>query len=203
MKRALLIGVNRYSNIHAHLRGCLNDVDELHELLSSVFSFDEIHLLRDEEATSQRIMNRIENMVEQSRPGHVLFVHFSGHGSRVKDITGKNPDGFQEAWCPSDVNWDNSDSFVRDSWIRATMNRLRGGVACTVFSDCCHYGANTRSLLPADAPVIPRYIPSPWALQSRSQVRSQAQNLLERPQIQEAARSNCGQCSGSACERLS
>jgi hypothetical protein len=38
--------------------------------------------------------------------------------------------------------------------------------------DCCHSGTNTRALLPPDAPVKQRYLPSPWSLKAVESGRS-------------------------------
>ena len=38
--------------------------------------------------------------------------------------------------------------------------------------DCCHSGTNTRAILPPDAPVKERYLPSPWGLAAVESGRS-------------------------------
>ena len=40
----------------------------------------------------------------------------------------------------------------------------RAGVSLTVIADCCHSGTITRAVQPPDAPIIERYLPSPWDL---------------------------------------
>jgi hypothetical protein len=107
----------------------------------------------------------------------VAVLHYSGHGSNVPDDNGDEADGRDETLCPTDLDWE--DPF-RDDWLRVTLDKLRPGVGFTVIMDCCHSGTNTRAVLPPDAPVLQRFLPSPWGLiaaesgrQSRSVVTSE------------------------------
>ena len=78
-------------------------------------------------------------------------------------------DGRDEILCPTDLDWD--DPF-RDDWLRQTFDGLRDGVSLTAIMDCCHSGTNTRAILPPDAPVKERYLPSPWGLAAVESGRS-------------------------------
>ena len=44
------------------------------------------------------------------------------------------------------------------------FDSVPAGASLTVIMDCCHSGTNTRAILPPDAPVKERYLPSPWGL---------------------------------------
>jgi hypothetical protein len=48
--------------------------------------------------------------------------------------------------------------------LRKTFDKVPAGVNFTVIMDCCHSGTNTRAINPPDAPVLERYLPSPWDL---------------------------------------
>jgi hypothetical protein len=96
-----------------------------------------------------------------AKKGDVVLLHFSGHGSNVPDNDGDEADYRDEILCPHDLDWKNP---LTDDWLRATFDKMRDGVSLTVIFDCCHSGTATRAVLPPDAPIIPRYLPSPWDL---------------------------------------
>lgn len=162
-KRAVLIGVNRYRIPGADLRGCVNDVKNMQAVLTKYYGFakGDIETLLDFAATKKAIESAIRTLVRGGRRGDVLLVHFSGHGSNVPDDNGDEADHRDEILCPTDLDWKNP---LRDDWLRTTFDRLRAGVSLTVVTDCCHSGTITRAVAPPDAPVVERFLPSPWDL---------------------------------------
>jgi hypothetical protein len=162
-KKAVLIGVNRYKVPGADLRGCVNDVKNLQSVLTQFYGFGagDITTLIDDKATKKNIQGAIRPLVSGAKKGDVLLLHFSGHGSNVPDKDGDEADHRDEILCPHDLDWK---SPLTDDWLRATFDKLRAGVALTVIFDCCHSGTATRAVMPPDAPVVPRYLPSPWDL---------------------------------------
>jgi metacaspase-1 len=162
-KKALLIGVNRYKIPGADLRGCVNDVKNLQAALVDLYGFakNNIKVLTDSRATQRNIVAAVRALVSGAGKGDVILVHFSGHGSNVPDNDGDEADQRDEILCPTDLDWK---SPLRDDWLRKTFDRLKRGVSLTVITDCCHSGTITRVLQPPDAPVLSRYLPSPWDL---------------------------------------
>lgn len=164
-KRALLIGINKYQIPGADLRGCVNDVKDLSAALIEFYGFrkSDITILLDSAATQRAMQAGITSLLRGARKGDVLVLHYSGHGSNVPDDA-KNKDeadGRDEILCPTDLNWDKP---FRDDWLRTTFDKLPAGVSFTTIMDCCHSGTNTRAILPPDAKVKSRYLPSPWGL---------------------------------------
>lgn len=41
-------------------------------------------------------------LVEDVRPGDSLFIHYSGHGSQVKDVSGDEASGYDQTMVPVD-----------------------------------------------------------------------------------------------------
>jgi hypothetical protein len=162
-KKALLVGINRYRIPGADLRGCVNDVQNIQGLLTESFGFakKDIAVLTDYAATTSEMRAGIKDLVSSGRPGDVLLLHYSGHGSNVPDDDGDEADHRDEILCPTDLDWKKP---LRDDWLRKTFDKLKDGVSLTVIMDCCHSGSNTRAFLPPDAPIINRYLPSPWDL---------------------------------------
>ena len=164
-RRALLIGINRYTIPGADLRGCVNDVHDMAAVLESVLGFDagDITMLLDEQATKAAMEQQIAALVDGAAPGDVLYLHYSGHGSNVPDTSGdETTDHRDEILCPHDLDWNDP---LTDDWLRSTFDRLDPAATLTVVMDCCHSGSNTREPpRPAGAPeprVIPRFLANP------------------------------------------
>src|SRR5258706_2340165 len=91
-KRALLIGIN-YIGTPSELNGCIIDVKNIKKLLMSNFKYLEqnIVMMTDDVMpfpTKQNMLNEINKIVALTKPGDVLFMHYSGHGSQVYDKNG-------------------------------------------------------------------------------------------------------------------
>ncbi|OMB86957.1 caspase family protein [Mycolicibacterium conceptionense] len=162
-KKAVLIGVNRYRVPGNDLRGCVPDVKNMAELLQQRYEFDpdDISLITDFKATKEAIETAVTGLVRGARRGDVLLLHYSGHGSNVPDDDRDESDERDEILCPTDLDWNDP---LRDDWLRSVFDGLADGVSLTVITDSCHSGTVTRALEPPDAPVIERYLPSPWDL---------------------------------------
>jgi hypothetical protein len=181
-KRALLIGINRYQVPGADLRGCVNDVKNLGAALVELYGFQkaDITLLVDADATKKAMQAGIRKLVHDAKKGDVIVLHYSGHGSNVPDDDGDEADRRDEILCPTDLDWKDP---LTDDWLRTTFDRLRDGVSLTVIMDCCHSGSNTRVIVPPDAPVKERFLPSPWdlvAAESGRQLKGKVKTELRR-----------------------
>src|SRR3989304_4784897 len=105
-KYALLIGINRYSNLPPQykLNGCINDIEMIASLLEENFGFPEgnITLLQDEEATREGILAAFEALTDRVADKDIAIIHYSGHGSKMRDREGDEPDGWDETIVPHD-----------------------------------------------------------------------------------------------------
>jgi metacaspase-1 len=54
--------------------------------------------------TKSNILAAYHNVVRQSRAGDAVFLHYSGHGTKVRDLNGDEDDGYDEAMVPLDFN---------------------------------------------------------------------------------------------------
>jgi hypothetical protein len=170
-KRAFLVGINKYRIPGADLRGCVNDVNDLSAALVECHGFkkSDITVVSDLAATKKAMEAGIKALLRDSKKGDVALIHYSGHGSNVPDDNGDESDGRDEILCPTDLDWDDP---MRDDWLRKTLDTVRDGVHLTVIMDCCHSGTNTRAIVPPDAPVKERYLPSPFSLKAVESGRS-------------------------------
>ena len=107
-RKALLVGINDYKGV-SDLRGCVNDILDMHFSLRSLFNFQtrEIRVLTDSRATKANIIHRLKWLVDGAKPGDFLVFHFSGHGSQIRDRDGDElVDHLDELICPYDMDWD-------------------------------------------------------------------------------------------------
>ncbi|VVA95846.1 unnamed protein product [Arabis nemorensis] len=140
-KKAVLIGIN-YPGTKVELKGCVNDVHRMHKCLVDRFGFaeEDITVLIDTDKsytqpTGKNIHQALSELVKPAKPGDVLFVHYSGHGTRVPPETGEDDDtGFDECIVPCDMNPIPDDDF------RELVERVPEGCKITIISDSCHSG---------------------------------------------------------------
>jgi hypothetical protein len=138
-KKALLVGIN-YPGTSSELRGCVNDVIDMQEMLGGIYGFSDMKTLLDEQATTQNILDELENLVRGATAGDVLFFHYSGHGSQMMDNSDADhePDGLDEIICPIDLDWKRK--VIRDDDLKRIFDKVPADVNLTVVLDCCNSG---------------------------------------------------------------
>src|SRR5262249_31076277 len=99
--RALLVGINAYRD--APLRGCVNDVTDVRDLLISKYGFgaSEIRLLIDAEATTAGIRQQLAGWLVRGAPHDRMLFHFSGHGTQMPGHDG----AVHDVICPVDFDF--------------------------------------------------------------------------------------------------
>jgi len=143
IKRALLIGLN-YPGTNAQLNGCYNDTKMIREILVNA-GYTDITVMTDDleksdphYPTKANILAMFAN-IATAPPNSKLFVHYSGHGTQVRDISGDEDDGKDEALCPADFM---TAGFIVDDEIFQTLVKpLDSTVVLHSIMDCCHSGS--------------------------------------------------------------
>ena len=106
-RRAILIGIN-YTGQKGALSGCHGDVFNMYNYIQDYHGFqdEDITVLIDDEdharPTKAAMLHAYRDIVQKSQPGDAIFLQFSGHGTKVKDLNGDEDDGFDEALLPVD-----------------------------------------------------------------------------------------------------
>lgn len=146
-KYGLLIGINYIGTSNA-LHGCINDVLNMKRWLLFNRGFEEQNLvmmcddkklakLPELHPTRANILKQIALAVAKLKSGDELFLHYSGHGSYMKDTNGDEPDGQDECICPVDMN------FIIDDELReALADKIPNGAKLRCLFDCCYSGSN-------------------------------------------------------------
>ena len=165
-KLALLVGINNYEYADRipRLAGSLNDVEDIRQVLIGKFEFlpENILVLKDSEATHAGIMNAIQNhLIAKTHAGDIVVFHYSGHGSQMKDPTGKMINGLDETIVPYDSRDPEGKVFdISGAELHAVLAQLAAKTKnLTFILDSCHSGTLVRGArvrsIPADSRILP------------------------------------------------
>jgi len=136
-KNALLIGIN-YINTNNQLYGCINDVNNINDLLNK-YNFKSIKMMTDNselKPTRTNILNEITNMLINSIAGDTLFLFYSGHGSYTIDVNSNETTGYDQMIVPIDLQP------IVDDELKSIINKyLKKGVLLVALFDSCFSGS--------------------------------------------------------------
>ena len=107
---------------------------------------DELEILvltddKEQKPTRANILAAFKWLVKGAKQGDRLYVHYSGHGSQVRDLNGDEPDGRDECLCPLDYN--TAGMIIDDDVRKCLINPLPKGSQLRCIFDCCHSGTMT------------------------------------------------------------
>jgi len=142
--RAVMIGINYVGHDSGVLSGCHNDVLNMKKYIMDVHGFEEeniVILMDDGIHTPPTMANMIESykqIVADSEDGDAIFLHYSGHGTKVADDSGDEDDGYDEALVPVDFN--EVGLLMDDDLFDILIEPLPEGVHMVSLMDCCHSG---------------------------------------------------------------
>jgi len=143
-KRAVMIGINYVGDKPGELSGCWNDVLNMKQYLVNVHGFEEdnIVILLDDgnhtEPTKANIIDAYKTVIDQAEDGDAIFLHYSGHGTKLRDDDGDEGDGYDEALVPRDFQ---TSGMIRDDDLYDILiKNLPEGVHMVSLMDCCHSG---------------------------------------------------------------
>ena len=142
-KRALLIGIN-YIGTANQLRGCINDVTNMRNMLIAHYHYlpENIVVLRDDDSSDSRlkptranILTNLRHIISMSSQSSEIWVHYSGHGSSIRDMNGDEASGMDSVITPLDYQ---KTGPISDDTI---FNIIRTSVCPTiVMFDSCNSG---------------------------------------------------------------
>lgn len=178
VKCGLLIGIN-YRGTEVQLNGCINDVINIQKFLQSRLGYNNFVMLTDDtpvKPTRANILNQINILVRKLKSGDEAWVHFSGHGTLVRDRSRDEESGYDCCFAPIDYN---IAGFISDDTIRSNLvQRVPRGAKLYIVLDTCHSGTGSdlrfkyddSSYLINPNPEVkpPTYVPSEWLLRQTS-----------------------------------
>lgn len=140
--KALLFGLNYAHTTTARLNGCINDVHNMASFLKTTFDMpcdiftDDVDL----ESTSGRgIVRRLYELAIASHKDDLdlVWIHYSGHGSHVRDTSGDEKDGQDECLVPSDFR---TAGLLKDDYLNSLFAQFNPKTRVICVFDCCHSG---------------------------------------------------------------
>ncbi len=147
VRRALFIAINRYASPNVPpLLGPHNDVVMMRKVLAARYGFQESEMVTilDEQASRAGILAALRDLARTAAPEDVVYLHYSGHGSQVRDQDGDEPDGLDETLVPYDGRTGDVPD-VTDDELAEILAGLKPENALIIL-DSCHSGTATRSV---------------------------------------------------------
>ena len=80
--------------------------------------------------TRKNITDAFIKITQYSRTGDSVFIHYSGHGGRVRDTSGDEADGYDETLIP--VDFRNAGQILDDDILDMLVKTMPAGVNVTV-----------------------------------------------------------------------
>ncbi len=130
----------------------VNDIQLIRQALLRQ-GFSHIDSLKNEQATKSGILQSIETLINQVKPGDIVVLHISSHGQQIDDNNGDELDGYDEAIVAYGAPMYSDDGYsgeqhLRDEELGEILDRLREKLGkngdLMVFLDACHSGTGTR-----------------------------------------------------------
>lgn len=131
----LTVGINAYGGGNT-LQGCVNDARDMSQVLAQ--RGYEVTCMLDDAATRANLLDALAAHVGRLRYRDRLVVHYSGHGTRVPDQSGDEPDAWDEAWVSQDLR------VIVDDDLAVLFAARAYGSRIVVLSDSCYSGTVTR-----------------------------------------------------------
>lgn len=142
-KRALLIGINYDNDASLKLNGCVNDVFAISNMLIDVYGYEKSNVIIMHDGAAPNlvpnrgnILRELNTIIANSATASEIWVHYSGHGTYIKDTNGDEADGRDEAIVPSDVY---TNGVITDDQLLTVFSQSK----CLTYLmfDCCHSGS--------------------------------------------------------------
>jgi hypothetical protein len=165
----LLIGIDYYkpNRFFKSLRGAVRDINLVDTFLKETLKIP-LECIRklispnpedttlsvdrsteDQDPTYENIVRAFDDITQSAQPGEQVYIHYSGHGGRVKTIYPNLKQGSSsqtdEGIVPMDIGDAPDGRYIRDVEMTTLLKRMTDkGLIVTVVLDCCNSGGATR-----------------------------------------------------------
>lgn len=140
-KIALLMGLN-YEGSDAELRGCINDIENVHNVLKNVYNYKEENMMvmtdhSDVKPTCRNIITQLIKLAERTYEEDIseIWVSYSGHGTYIKDKNGDEDDKRDECLVPLDYY---ENGLIADDTLNHVFALMNPNVRLICIIDACH-----------------------------------------------------------------
>jgi pimeloyl-ACP methyl ester carboxylesterase len=147
-----MVGIDNYPPPVSPLRGCVNDITAMEELLNARVVDEETRLdvvtLKNEQATRQAVIDGFLTHLRKAGPQDVALFYYSGHGSQERtprEFWHLEPDRLDETLVCYDSRPDNYD--LADKELSKLIAEVaKSGAHVLIILDSCHSGSGTRAV---------------------------------------------------------
>lgn len=155
-KRAFMVGVSHYDTaLTGYQWNNINGTNDI-SLLSPILQKQGFQTtsLTDVAATYETITKQLQQFIQKSKAGDIIYLHFSTHGQPVEDMSGDETDGWDEAIVPIDAyklyrkGVYEGERHLLDDQLNTYLQKLRSKLGpkgmVYVVIDACHAGTASR-----------------------------------------------------------
>lgn len=151
-KRALVIGIGKQVDSEWNKINGDKDVTYVLEILNDA-NYKQIITCVNEEATKAGIVAAFHTLTESCQLNDIVYIHYSGHGQQMRDLSNDEADALDECWIPYDAYRKPSDTYrgekhLVDDEVNMLLtnicNKIGVGGKILVVVDACHSGDATR-----------------------------------------------------------
>jgi hypothetical protein len=140
-KIALLMGLN-YEGSDSELNGCINDIENVSKMLTSVYEYEEKNVLvmtdhTDILPTRRNITAQLIKLAERTYEEDIseVWISYSGHGTYIKDTGDDEDDGRDECLVPLDYY---ENGLIDDDTLNHILALINPDVRLMCVIDACH-----------------------------------------------------------------
>lgn len=139
--KAVMFGINYINTPDARLQGCINDVTEMAMVCKTLMGIQNVTLYTDDktpaDTTKAGIIQRLTELATASvaEKLDLVWVHYSGHGSYMRDTNGDERDGRDECLVPSDFM---TAGFLMDDVLSMVFAKFNPKTRVICVFDSCH-----------------------------------------------------------------
>jgi hypothetical protein len=145
LRVGVFIGISKYQDSKIRpLKVADQDAQQMAEVMKQQCRLDQEVVLINDQATLRNIEEIIRvRLPAATRPGDTVFLYWSGHGARISNTDGTEPDGFDEYLVPHDGQLGPAEKVRSTMLIDKTFGRwiqALDGRKIVVILDACHAG---------------------------------------------------------------
>lgn len=159
MRRALVVGTNYQAN-RMRLKFAESDATKFKKFLEQRYPDIQVVFLIGPDATKDQIMQSFRLLVNSTKSGDSLFFYYSGHGIQIKDTSGDEISGKDDAIIGYNAkNFYDSNALIIDDDLLEIISELPSGSMFRAVIDACHSGTlfdlnDTISMTESDGKMI-------------------------------------------------
>jgi len=120
---------------------CTIDAGNMKELAESCCISD-LSVMLNEECTKENVEAKIREVGSRCMPDDVFVYYYSGHGTNIKDMSGDEADGNDEAFCfvtpDGQINFESC--MIDDDFAKIVTSAIPSECFTLIITDCCHSG---------------------------------------------------------------